>query len=213
MSALPHVALAQFEGPLDLLLELVRRNQVDVTDLPIAEITRQYLDYLHQAGELNLDLGAEFVYTAALLIQIKSRCLLPPDPALAGREPDPRQELVRQLLDHEQLRRGTEFLREQLDGAQAVCSRSHWEEFQAAETEDEASPDADGALKLVQVLQLAQQALATARTYELIKPADSVDIADLMPWIEELVTANPSGLEAEPLLRTLDGQPETHPAA
>src|SRR5689334_16242930 len=103
MSALD-ISLPRFEGPLDLLLALVRKHEVEIADLPIAEITRQYLEYLQQADELNVDLGADFIYMAALLIHIKSRCLLPPDPELRGREPDPREELVRQLLDHDQLR-------------------------------------------------------------------------------------------------------------
>src|SRR5579863_2546037 len=107
----PSFSLPRFEGPLDLLLALVRKNQVDIADIPIADITRQYLDYLHQAGELNIDLGSEFVYMAALLIHIKSRCLLASDPEL-GREEDPRAELVRQLLDYDQVRHGAEFLKQ-----------------------------------------------------------------------------------------------------
>jgi len=84
MSA-PAVSLPRFAGPLDLLLSLVRKKELDIADLPIAEITRQYLDYLDQAEELNIDLGAEFVYMAATLIQIKSRSLLPADPGPADR--------------------------------------------------------------------------------------------------------------------------------
>ena len=123
MNAAPAVALPRFAGPLDLLLSLVRKKEVDIADLPIAQITRQYLDYLHQAEELNIDLGAEFVYMAATLIQIKSRCLLPADPAqpVAGSE-DPRQALVRQLLDHEQVSHAAEFLGQKLEVAQATWS-------------------------------------------------------------------------------------------
>ncbi len=202
MSTVPEIVLDRFEGPLDLLLSLVRRNAVDVADIPIAEITRQYLDYLHQAGELDLELGSEFVYMAALLIQIKSRCLLPPDPQLAPCEPDPRQELVRQLLSHDQMRQGAEFLREKLELAEATWSRSPLEEILAveAEREDEDWPSSPGALNLLQVLRLAQQALAAARTYELVTPADPVNVAELMRWLEARVAAHPSGLEAEPLL-------------
>src|SRR5690348_16705635 len=96
----PAVELDRFDGPLDLLLSLVRKNQVDITEIPISEITRQYLDYLKNAEALDLDLGSDFAYMAATLIQIKSRLLLPPDPEVAAREPDPRQELIRQLLHH-----------------------------------------------------------------------------------------------------------------
>ena len=97
MSAGPEISLPRFAGPLDLLLELVRKNQIQITDIPIAAITRQYLDYLQQAEALDLELGSEFAYMAALLIHIKSRCLLATDPEVA--EEDPRQELVRLLLD------------------------------------------------------------------------------------------------------------------
>lgn len=81
----PGVAIEQFEGPLDLLLALVRKNQVDITEIPIAEITRQYLDCLRNAEFEDLELGAEFTYMASTLIEIKSRLLLPPDPEVAAR--------------------------------------------------------------------------------------------------------------------------------
>jgi len=109
----PPLSLPRFEGPLDLLLALVRKNQVDITEIPIAEITRQYLDYLDRATALDLELGSDFTLMAATLIHIKSRLLLPPDPEIAAREPDPRQDLIRQLLHHEQVRQAAEFLRQQ----------------------------------------------------------------------------------------------------
>src|SRR3954464_7662057 len=89
--------LDQYDGPLDLLLDLIRRQQIDIKDIPIATITAQYLAYLDKAREMDLDLGAEFVYMAATLIHIKSRMLLPSDPALQTEGEtgeDPRQELV-----------------------------------------------------------------------------------------------------------------------
>ena len=89
MSASPEISLPRFEGPLDLLLTLVRKNEVEITDIPIAEITRQYLNYLHRAEELNIDLGADFVYIAALLIHIKSRSLLLPAPTPPTPKPTP----------------------------------------------------------------------------------------------------------------------------
>src|SRR5919112_2397843 len=89
--------LEHYEGPLDLLLDLIRRQQIDIKDIPIATITQQYLAYMEKAREMDIDLGAEFVYMAATLIHIKSRMLLPRDPALAqdgDNADDPRQELV-----------------------------------------------------------------------------------------------------------------------
>src|SRR5215469_14240788 len=95
----PLVSLPQYEGPLDLLLDLVRTHQLNILDLPVAEVTRQYLDYLRRARELNVDLGADFILMAATLILIKSQALLRPG---HEDEPDPRQELVAQLLTREQ---------------------------------------------------------------------------------------------------------------
>ena len=107
--------LDQYDGPLDLLLDLIRKQQIDIKDIPIATITAQYLEYLEKAREMDIDLGAEFVYMAATLIHIKSRMLLPRDPALEkeGQEPeDPRQELVERLLEHERFKNAAEMLQQ-----------------------------------------------------------------------------------------------------
>lgn len=197
MSA-PDISLPRFEGPLDLLLALVRKNEVEIADLPIALITRQYLQYLHQAGELNIDLGAEFIYMAALLIHIKSRCLLPADPEIGRREPDPREELVRQLLDHDQVRQGAEFLQQKLEVAGATWSKSSMAEFrQPSEPE---AVESEGRLNLLQVLKVAQEALAAARTYDLVAPRDPVEVASMIQWLEERLRRSPGVLEADLLL-------------
>jgi segregation and condensation protein A len=129
------VSLDRYQGPLDLLLDLVRRGQYAIEDLPIAAITAQYLECLRRAGELDIELGSEFIHTAAVLIQIKSRALLPRDPALAA-EPDPRAELARQLLTHEQARRAAEMLAGRIAAAGASWS--------AVREEDEAEDEAAG---------------------------------------------------------------------
>ena len=83
MSSLPlNVHLEHYEGPLDLLLDLIRKQQIDIYDIPIATITSQYLEYMERAAELDIELSAEFVYMAATLIHIKSQMLLPRDPQL-----------------------------------------------------------------------------------------------------------------------------------
>ncbi len=95
--------LDHYEGPLDLLLDLIRKQEIDIRDIPIAKITKQYLAWLDQARELDMDIVAEFIFMAATLIHIKSKMLLPVDPALKkeGEEDDPREELVQRLLEHE----------------------------------------------------------------------------------------------------------------
>jgi segregation and condensation protein A len=107
--------LEHYEGPLDLLLDLIRRQQIDIKDIPIATITAQYLEYMEKAREMDIDLGAEFVYMAATLIHIKSRMLLPRDPAHKEEgldEADPRQELVDRLLEHERFKNAAEMLQQ-----------------------------------------------------------------------------------------------------
>jgi segregation and condensation protein A len=107
--------LDQYEGPLDLLLDLIRKQQIDIKDIPIATITSQYLEYLEKAREMDIDLGAEFVYMAATLIHIKSKMLLPSDPALQKEDEeaeDPRQELVERLLEHERFKNAAEMLQQ-----------------------------------------------------------------------------------------------------
>jgi segregation and condensation protein A len=109
-----NVHLERYDGPLDLLLDLIRKQQIDIKDIPIATITAQYLEYMDKARELDIDLGAEFVYMAATLIHIKSRMLLPRDPELGKDNPeeDPRQELVEKLLEHEKFKNAAEMLQQ-----------------------------------------------------------------------------------------------------
>jgi segregation and condensation protein A len=107
------VRLQNFEGPLDLLLHLIRKHEVDIYDIPIALVTKQYLDYLELMQELDLDVVVEFLVMAATLIHIKSRTLLPrPDPTQDDPEEDPRDALVRRLLEHQKFKAAAELLHE-----------------------------------------------------------------------------------------------------
>ncbi|HVV97020.1 MAG TPA: ScpA family protein [Rhodanobacteraceae bacterium] len=102
------VILEAFEGPLDLLLYLIRRQNLDILDIPIAEITRQYVDYIEMMQDLKLELAAEYLVMAAILAEIKSRLLLPRPPAEEGLEEDPRAELVRRLQEYERFKKAAE---------------------------------------------------------------------------------------------------------
>jgi len=107
------VRLANFEGPLDLLLHLIKTHEVDIYDIPISLITQQYLDYIDLMQEMNLDVAGEFLIMAATLIHIKSRMLLPrPDPAQEDPEEDPREALMRRLLEHQKFKAAAELLHE-----------------------------------------------------------------------------------------------------
>jgi segregation and condensation protein A len=114
------ITLPLYEGPLDLLLDMIRRQKIDIYDIPIAKVTEQYLAYLHLMQELNVDVAAEFLLIAAQLIYIKSRMLLPPDPDATPEEAeDPRAELVRRLLEYEKFKNAAQMLyqREMVENA------------------------------------------------------------------------------------------------
>ncbi len=129
------VFLETFEGPLDLLLYLIRRQNFNIFDIPLAQVTRQYLEYVEQIRQHNLELAAEYLLMAAMLIEIKSRMLLPSRPAEDGAEPeDPRAELVRRLLEYERMKLaaaqldalpviGRDFLRAQVTVDRSVETR------------------------------------------------------------------------------------------
>jgi segregation and condensation protein A len=114
------VHLDQFDGPLDLLLHLIRKNELDVCDISIAVITRQYLDYIKLMKELNLEVAGDFLVMAATLLQIKSRTLLPVDEPEAGEveEDDPRAELIRRLMEYQQYKEAGMVI-----GARALLGR------------------------------------------------------------------------------------------
>jgi segregation and condensation protein A len=105
------ISLPLYEGPLDLLLDMIRKQKLDIYDIPIARVTSQYLDYLHLMQEMNVDLASEFLLMAAQLIYIKSRTLLPPDPdGMEAEVEDPRAELVRRLLEYEKFKNAAQML-------------------------------------------------------------------------------------------------------
>ena len=127
--------LEAFEGPLDLLLYLIRKQNFNILDIPMASVTRQYLAYVEQIRKTNLELASDYLLMAAMLIEIKSRMLLPPKKSLDGAEPeDPRAELVRRLIEYEQMKlaaaridalplMGRDFLRAQVVIEQSVAQR------------------------------------------------------------------------------------------
>ena len=129
------VFLEAFEGPLDLLLYLIRKQNFNILDIPMASVTRQYLAYVEQIRKTNLELASEYLLMAAMLIEIKSRMLLPPKKSVDGGEPeDPRAELVRRLIEYEQMKLaaaridqlpliGRDFLRAQVVIEQSLAPR------------------------------------------------------------------------------------------
>ena len=103
--------LAVFEGPFDLLLYLIRKNQIDIYDIPIAKITEEYLEYIDMMRKFNLEVATEFIVIAATLIYIKAKMLLPKDELLQQDEEDPRMELVQHLLEYNTFKEVSEKMR------------------------------------------------------------------------------------------------------
>jgi segregation and condensation protein A len=122
------VILEAFEGPLDLLLYLIRRENLDILDIPMAPLTRQYLEYVEAMRAKNLELAAEYLVMAATLMEIKSRLLLPRPPAAEATEEDPRAELVRRLLEYERIKKAAQQLDELPQAGRDVLAVRVWVE-------------------------------------------------------------------------------------
>jgi len=148
-----------YEGPLDLLLDLIRKQDIDIYDIPIAKITEQYLKYVESMKQLDVDVAAEFIYTASLLIHIKSKMLLPRDPDAPAEAEDPRLELVNRLLEHERFKTAAQMLLQKQQIEEAVWSNPAMKEFRDAEgTEPELAADVVDLVKTFQkILDRARQ--------------------------------------------------------
>jgi segregation and condensation protein A len=118
------VKLEVFEGPLDLLLFLIRKKKLDIHEIPMAVITAEYLKYLENKEQINLEREAEFLLIASLLIHIKSQMLLPRERAAADENEDPRQALVERLLDHQKIKAASEILRDREQDQMKTWQRS-----------------------------------------------------------------------------------------
>jgi segregation and condensation protein A len=173
--------LEQYDGPLDLLLDLIRKQEINLYDIPIASITQQYLEYMQRALELDIELSAEFVYMAATLIHIKSRLLLPKDPELdkISPEEDPRQELVDRLLEHERFKNAAEMLQQKKMIEEAVWSNPQIDQFLAEDTEPGLSVTL---FDLVKTLQAVLERAKNRPIYEVGK--EDVSIPDMIRYLE-----------------------------
>jgi len=127
------IILDAFEGPLDLLLYLIRKQNLDVLDIPMAPLTRQYITYIEVMHTKNLELAAEYLVMAAMLMEIKSRMLLPRRPSPAAEEEDPRAELVRRLLEYEKMKQAAQQLDELPQVGRDVVAVAVWVERAASE--------------------------------------------------------------------------------
>jgi segregation and condensation protein A len=181
-----------FEGPLDLLLHLVRINEVDITDIPIVAITEQYNAYLELMRELNLEIAGEYLVMAATLMHIKSRMLLPPDPVAQGEEEpeDPRAELARQLADYQRFKQAAENLQAMESRRGLVWTR----EAVPVEFAGEELLEVD----LFDLLRAFRELLGRLDEQSRIElRRDTVSVAEKMEWLAELLERRSSVSLAE----------------
>jgi len=155
MSTPYRIHIPIYEGPLDLLLDLIKKQEMNIHDIQISKITSQYLDYLHQLEVQNIDVSAKFNYMAATLIYIKSKMLLPPDPLATEEEQsaDPREELVQRLIEHEKFKNAAQLLYQKQQIEENVWSRPDKSLYNAEGTEGEL------VVSLVDLVRVFQQVL------------------------------------------------------
>jgi len=169
-----------YEGPLDLLLDLIRKQDIDIYDIPIAKITAQYLAYVEKIRELDVNVAAEFIYMAAVLIHIKSKMLLPRDPlATAEEQDDPRNELVNRLLEHEKFKSAAQMLLQKQQIEDAVLTNPSMKEFIEAEgTEPELAAD------VIDLVKTFQQVLERVRTRPVLNvDEESVTVGQMIDYL------------------------------
>ncbi len=200
------IRLSAFEGPLDLLLHLIRQNELEITDLPISQVANQYLEYLDVLRELNLDVASEYLVMAATLAWIKSRMLLPPDETAEEEGPDPRAELVARLLEYQRFKEAADAL-----GARPLLGREVFAAPGAA-----VDPPSEGEREIeVGLLELVE---ALRRVLRDAKTADSIhEVVGEPITVRERMIAVIDALELaevvelDDVLRGPDGAPPTRP--
>src|SRR5437764_4451320 len=169
-----------YEGPLDLLLDLIRKQDIDIYDIPIARITAQYLTYVEKLRELDVNVAAEFIYMAAVLIHIKSKMLLPRDPDIsADAQEDPRAELVNRLIEHEKFKSAAQMLLQKQQIEDAVRSNPAIREFMDAEgTEPEIAAD------VIDLVKTFQKILERARSRPLLEvDEEAVTVGQMIEFL------------------------------
>ena len=180
MSSPLNFRLEQYEGPLDLLLDLIRKQEINIYDIPIARITSQYLEYMQKAMELDIELSSEFVYMAATLIHIKSKLLLPRDPELdkIAPEEDPRKELVDRLIEHERFKNAAEMLQQKRVVEEATWSNPRIANFTA---EDEGPALAVTIFDLVKTFQGVLERAKNRPVYEVGR--EDVSVPEMIGYL------------------------------
>jgi segregation and condensation protein A len=189
-----------YDGPLDLLLDLIRKQDINIYDIPIAKITAQYLIYVERIKELDVNVASEFIYMAAVLIHIKSKMLLPRDPlAPAGVDDDPRSELVNRLLEHEKFKSAAQMLLQKQQIEEAVLSNPALKEFMDAEgAEPELAAD------VIDLVKTFQQILDRARNRPILEVnEETVTVGQMIQYLHRRLAIESKPIRLKQMLRNV----------
>ena len=190
-----------YDGPLDLLLDLIRKQDIDIYDIPIAKITAQYLAYVERMKNFDVDVAAEFIYMASVLIHIKSKMLLPRDPDAPESE-DPREELVNRLLEHERFKSAAQMLLQKQQIEEAVWSNPALKEFKDAEgTEPELAAD------IIDLVKTFRTILDRARTRPVLNvDEETVTVAQMLDYVRRRLMLEDRPIRLKQMLRNVQSR-------
>lgn len=178
-----------YDGPFDLLLDLIRKQNIDIYDIPIARITSQFLDYTHHLKQVDVDAAGEFIYMASLLIHIKSKTLLPRDPSdvLGGEAEDPRRELVERLLEHERFKAAAQMLMQKQQIEEATWTAPGMKNFrrETQEAGEELNLEREIAADTVDLVRVFQDILSRLRERPVLNvDEESVTVAQMIDYVK-----------------------------
>ena len=192
-----------YDGPLDFLLDLIRKQDIDIYDIPIARITSQYLGYVEKIKSLDVNVAAEFIYMAAVLVQIKSRMLLPKDPdAAQDSSEDPRTELVNRLLEHEKFKSAAQMLQQKQQLEDAVVSNPTLKEF----VNDEGA-EAELAADVIDLVRTFRQILDRAKNRPLLQvDEEQVTVGQMIDYLRRRLTLEDKPVRLKQVLRNVQSR-------
>ena len=178
-----------YDGPLDLLLDLIRKQNIDIYDIPIARITSQFLEYTHHLKQTDVDAAGEFIYMASLLIHIKSKTLLPRDPSdvLGTDSEDPRRELVERLLEHERFKAAAQMLMQKQQIEEATWTNPGLKQFrrETQEAGSETGMEQEIAADTVDLVRVFQEILTRLRERPVLNvDEESVTVAQMIDYVK-----------------------------
>lgn len=188
-----------YDGPLDLLLDLIRKQDIDIYDIPIAKITAQYLAYVERIKHLDVNVAAEFIYMASLLIHIKSKMLLPKDPDAPPEAEDPRNELVNRLLEHERFKTAAQMLLQKQQLEEAVLTNPALKEFR-----NDAGAEPELATDVVDLVRTFQQILERAKNRPMLKvDEEGITIGQMIEFVRRRLMMEEQPIRLRQLLNNV----------